>query len=513
MATKGIRYAVGAIILCDNLIALVHKVKNSNKKLALQENGVWDFLKGGVEENETLIDALHRELLEELSINQFNMICPISKPLCFDFPDVDGYPYQSQETYFYIVQVENKESIQPDNSELDSVRFVALDDVISALTFDETKKYFNSVITDYLYCFRKQFAKVSVIMPVYNRESTIERAINSVLIQKYNNIELIVVDDGSTDSSVSIITKIQEKDARVKLLKNTKSKGVSGARNTGLSVAQGGYVAFLDSDDIWDDDYLCTSINALEKTDSEVVFSLWIEQHMDGSSFKMYSADFARKKFNKGLDILKSSKMGSYYIFEGNRLYEYVLCENFYIFHINTTVLRWHSGQDGYLTFDENLKAGEDTDYICRLIRETKCCFMEEYHYYHFQGIDNLYNFIERDNASLEKIIASKEIAEKFTQSDIHKIEMLKRRIKYVQEDSKFSEKELCIRRCNDKIAKKYLTLSLMNQKINRKKAIYLGICSLFWKSDVRRWRYVRKLLCFWKKDIILADDNELYFY
>ena len=513
MKTKGIRYAVGAIILCDNQFVLVHKVKNTNIQQTLSEDGVWDFLKGGVEENEKQLETLRRELFEELSIKKFNIICSVSTPLCFDFPQIDDYPYKSQETYFYIIRVDNRESIQPDNSEIDSVRFVDLDEVMSVLTFDETKNYFKSIMTDYLYCFKKQFAKVSVIMPVYNRESTIERAINSVLSQKYNNLELIVVDDGSTDSSASIISKIQEEDARVKLIKNTKLKGVSGARNTGLSIAQGGYIAFLDSDDTWDEDFLSTSINALEKTNSEVVFSLWIEQHMDGSSFKMYSADFARKKYNKGFDVLQPSKIGPYFIFEDYRLYEYVLCHNFYIFHINTTVSRRRSGQNGLLTFDENLKAGEDLDYICRLIREARCCFMEEYHYNHFQGLDNLYNFRERNHISLEKIIDSKETVEKFTQSDIYKIEMLKRRIKYVREDQKFSEKELCIKKCNNEIAKKYLTLSLMNQKINRKKAVYLAICSLFWKSDIQRWKYIGKLLCTWNKNKILAEDNELYFY
>ena len=90
---------------------------------------------------------------------------------------------------------------------------------------------------------------VSVIIPTYNRADFIEKAIQSVLNQTYSNFEIIVVDDGSTDSSAQIIQKLAEKDHRIRYYKLEVNSGVSIARNTGISLVRGKYIAFLDSDD------------------------------------------------------------------------------------------------------------------------------------------------------------------------------------------------------------------------------------------------------------------------
>lgn len=86
---------------------------------------------------------------------------------------------------------------------------------------------------------------VSIIIPCYNREKYISQAIESALNQTYPNTELIVVDDGSSDNSVSVIESYGE---QIKLIKQA-NKGVSSARNTGFSAASGDYIIFLDSDD------------------------------------------------------------------------------------------------------------------------------------------------------------------------------------------------------------------------------------------------------------------------
>jgi GalNAc5-diNAcBac-PP-undecaprenol beta-1,3-glucosyltransferase len=88
---------------------------------------------------------------------------------------------------------------------------------------------------------------VSLIMPTYNRSSSIERAINSALSQTYTNIELIIVDDGSTDNTLEIIKKYN--DPRIRLVKHTINKGVTAAKNTGLNNIQGEWFTTLDSDD------------------------------------------------------------------------------------------------------------------------------------------------------------------------------------------------------------------------------------------------------------------------
>ncbi|MEM3434402.1 MAG: glycosyltransferase family 2 protein [Candidatus Methanomethyliaceae archaeon] len=93
--------------------------------------------------------------------------------------------------------------------------------------------------------------KVSVIMPVYNSERYLRQAIESVLSQTYQDFELIIVDDGSTDNSQAIIKEYAGKDKRIYYAFHEENRGVSAARNTALSLAQGEWVAVIDSDDAW----------------------------------------------------------------------------------------------------------------------------------------------------------------------------------------------------------------------------------------------------------------------
>lgn len=89
---------------------------------------------------------------------------------------------------------------------------------------------------------------ISVIVPVYRVEVYLERCVKSILSQTYKNLEVILVDDGSPDQCPAICDACAEKDARVKVI-HQENKGLSGARNAGIDVASGGYLAFVDSDD------------------------------------------------------------------------------------------------------------------------------------------------------------------------------------------------------------------------------------------------------------------------
>ncbi len=92
---------------------------------------------------------------------------------------------------------------------------------------------------------------VTVIMPAYNSENTIDEAIESVLRQSFKNFELIIVNDYSTDQTLNLIEKWASKDKRIKYYNNIKNSGVSYSRNFAISKALGEWIAFLDSDDIW----------------------------------------------------------------------------------------------------------------------------------------------------------------------------------------------------------------------------------------------------------------------
>ena len=92
---------------------------------------------------------------------------------------------------------------------------------------------------------------VSVIIPTYNRAYLVGRAIQSVLNQTYQDFELITVDDASTDNTENLIKEFQQKDKRIIYLKHEQNEGGPAARNTGIKVSRGKYIAFLDSDDEW----------------------------------------------------------------------------------------------------------------------------------------------------------------------------------------------------------------------------------------------------------------------
>ena len=96
-------------------------------------------------------------------------------------------------------------------------------------------------------------AKISIIVPVYNIEKYIEKSVESLVNQTYKNIEIILIDDGSTDSSPQICDKLKKEDTRIKVI-HQPNKGVSAARNAGLDAACGDYIGFCDGDDIADKD-------------------------------------------------------------------------------------------------------------------------------------------------------------------------------------------------------------------------------------------------------------------
>ncbi|MBF0760362.1 glycosyltransferase [Dysgonomonas mossii] len=113
--------------------------------------------------------------------------------------------------------------------------------------------------------------KVSIIIPVYNTESFVEEAILSILNQTLSETEVIVVDDGSTDSSLEIIKTLADTDSRIKVF-SQRNQGQSVARNLGLSIAKGEYIYFMDSDDILKKDTLACCYKKCNEEQLDFVF-------------------------------------------------------------------------------------------------------------------------------------------------------------------------------------------------------------------------------------------------
>ena len=111
---------------------------------------------------------------------------------------------------------------------------------------------------------------ISIIIPTYNREKYILNSIKSVLNQTYNNIEIIVIDDCSTDNTKSEISKI--KDRRIRYIKLNNNNGAAYARNFGIKLAKGKYISFQDSDDIYHYDKLKEQLSNLNRYKSDLDF-------------------------------------------------------------------------------------------------------------------------------------------------------------------------------------------------------------------------------------------------
>ena len=114
---------------------------------------------------------------------------------------------------------------------------------------------------------------LSVIIPVYNAEKYLCKCIESLLSQTYTNLEIILVDDGSKDDSLSICREYEKADSRVKCF-HKENGGLSSARNYGLDRATGEYITFVDSDDVISLDFFSSAVNTMAKTNADIAYGL-----------------------------------------------------------------------------------------------------------------------------------------------------------------------------------------------------------------------------------------------
>lgn len=139
--------------------------------------------------------------------------------------------------------------------------------------------------------------KISVIIPVYNTKNFLERCIESIMYQTYTNIELILVDDGSTDGSGELCDRYTF-DERVIVI-HKPNGGVSSARNVGIDKATGDYICFVDSDDFIDKDYLCSIVIYLEKQNIDFLINNYLIDDVSLGVVNKFSKNVKRKLKNR----------------------------------------------------------------------------------------------------------------------------------------------------------------------------------------------------------------------
>lgn len=190
-------------------------------------------------------------------------------------------------------------------------------------------------------------AKVTIIMPVYNSEQYLSQAVNSILSQTMKDFELLLIDDGSKDSSGYICDTFSQKDMRVRVF-HKKNGGICSARNIGLENANGEYIAFCDNDDLYEPDLLKDNLAYAMQENADIVRFKRCQRMilLDGSYEDHISPNFSKL-------IIKSEDIGKYYKdirFSGNGVWTALY---------KRTFLEKHK-----IRFDESMKYGAEDLYF-----------------------------------------------------------------------------------------------------------------------------------------------------
>lgn len=268
---------------------------------------------------------------------------------------------------------------------------------------------------------------VSVVIPSYNRAHVLGRAISSVLAQGISNIEVLVVDDGSTDETAQCVEKFD----KVRYIHSKKRMGPAGARNLGILSSRGEYIAFLDSDDEWAPGHLSRSLGVLQNEGLDACYSLWYRQR--GDQWEGYPAKWLD---NLVKDLGLTVDQGT--ILLGDRIAEYMVSKPFWCFHTDTLVAKKCVFEYGEI-FDESLMSSEDVEFSFRLLMYNSVGLIPEYQAYYYEGEDNLVALKTEDMGKLRS-------HHKYTVKAFNLIRKL------VESYPSILNKELCLQQLDKKI-------------------------------------------------------------
>lgn len=217
--------------------------------------------------------------------------------------------------------------------------------------------------------------KVSIIVPIYNSENDLKRCLESLINQTYTNIEIILINDGSTDNSEKICKEYKQKDKRI-VYKYQKNSGVSSARNKGLNIATGEYILFIDSDDYISIDYIENVYNKMKTSKCEIAVTGLTEVTSTGETIKqvMYIPQDKIMQFNDFID----DYINYAYFTCVKMLFKKTLAEK--------------------LKFISELKYGEDMFFAYSLFKKSKILYVSNADYYYVQNSSSATHQIELDS-------------------------------------------------------------------------------------------------------------------
>lgn len=229
---------------------------------------------------------------------------------------------------------------------------------------------------------------ISVIVPLYNKEQWVKRAIESILAQTYVHMEILIVNDGSTDNGLELVTAIH--DPRIKISSKTNG-GVSSARNLGLDNTKGEYIAFLDADDEWEPRHLEVLIKGFERFENAIVICDDLVELRDNKC-----KNNAQRR-NLSFDIKKKNEQKvQYYPIEE---YLQTLSDDYFILSGSSVLIKASVIRELQLRFYENMTHGEDVNYWIQLSQYGKFVFCD------YLGV--VYHHVDEQSAMNKKITSA----------------------------------------------------------------------------------------------------------
>ena len=218
---------------------------------------------------------------------------------------------------------------------------------------------------------------ISVIIPVYNVEKYLEKCLNSVINQTYKNLEIIVIDDGSTDNSGKICDEYAKKDSRIIVI-HTENGGVSSARNKGLEVAKGEYIGFVDSDDYIEDNMY------------EILYRNLVKFDVDISMCNYYIVRNNKKTYHKHNidDILLIDNKEKFFELLNSNYYKGFLCNKLF----KSDIMQKKKLEEDIYVCEDLLFISQIADISERFCFDNRC----------------FYNYVMRENSAISGKITEK---------------------------------------------------------------------------------------------------------
>lgn len=215
--------------------------------------------------------------------------------------------------------------------------------------------------------------KFSIIIPLYNKEKYISQTLTSVLNQNYKDYEVIIVNDSSTDNSLEIVKTFNDK--RIKIYTKM-NNGVSAARNYGINMAKGEYLAFLDADDLWHPNYLLTMLFLTNKYHDCDIFGMGYKTFENDNIYNIMAIHNLKDVFDKDDFYLEPFFKIAYKKRSGLLLTSSVIVRSNYIKSFSCL-------------FPEGINCGEDIDLWIRLVGKSKVAYSNECLMYYRANTDN----------------------------------------------------------------------------------------------------------------------------